>query len=582
MMHSEHKERLELVRRTHEIYCGIKGKDITLITTDPPGKTDCETYIGLPMEDPDVHLIHKHEWQHIFFKTNLRAREAFVAKYVESLNGRMGGNTNMDELERFIHLLANALDDIRCCSLWELIYPYSADEIVQRWRRMLRGYHNKQDFISFVMATALGVPFATNWEMLRPEIEKAVGMVRRTGYGAVLLATRLLLEDILRKSTVRPTSPSPTPTRRQMPTHEEQLASQSRVLNSLEAKRTAFGFNDTPKPPSSPDPDPQATNKMVQTALSVSQDHQIQVMLERGATEVEAVLTALRTQSSRLTTDDRLVQGMPVSVRFKDLKKSDLEPTILEPQDTKVINYLRAKFSRFMDRRETKISEGGSTLNTTAYIDYLLGSGEPEFFDDDVSSRGFSGLILIDMSGSMRALWSAVCRAGKVVAKATKFPFSDVEVWGFSSNQKGEVILFRFEDVEWGYYGPGVRPHEAWGLTPLHVAVPVASRKLETMVGSKKHLFVITDGNPMYMWKNRQVSTQSQLIPEVAKHVRNARSRNVNVGALVVGNEITDNNADTLFGGRRYWTRVRSEKQDLFREMVSLVDGAFTSFLKSR
>lgn len=588
MTYSAHKEKLDLVRRTHDIYCGIKGKDIALITTDPPGKTDCETYVGLPMEDPDVQLIHKHEWQHIFFKTNLRAREAFVAKYVESLDSRVGGRLNKEELEKFLHLLANALDDVRCCSLWELIYPHSADEIAGRWRRMLHGYHNKHDLISYAMAVALGVPFQSHWEPYRAEIERAVGMVRRTGYPAVLLATRFIVDGILQRTTLRP-SPTkqehqlaPPPTRRAVVNQSEQMNAQARALNNMEAKRTAFGFNDTPAPPVSLDPDPQATNKMVQTALTVSHDHQVRVLLERSSVEVDTILNSFRVQSTRLTPDDRLVQGITVDVRFRDLKKSDLEPTVLEAQDLRVVGALRSRFSRLMDRRETKTTDGGSVLNTAAYVDYLFGNGEPEFFDEEVSSRGFSGLMLIDMSGSMKSLWRTVCRASKVIAKATKFPFSQMEVWGFSSNQKGEVILFRFEDIEWGYYGPGVRPHEAWGLTPLHVAIPVAAKRLSLLPGSTRHLFVITDGNPMYMGRNRQVSTHQQLIPEAAKQVRDAHSRNVNVGALLIGNEITDVNADNLFGGRRFWTRVRPSQEDLFREMVSLVDRAFTRFLRSR
>ena len=76
-----HGEMLDLLRRRHEIYFGILNKDINLVAGAPPGVTDCETYIRVPFEDPEVALTHRHEWQHLFFKTNLRARALFVDRY---------------------------------------------------------------------------------------------------------------------------------------------------------------------------------------------------------------------------------------------------------------------------------------------------------------------------------------------------------------------------------------------------------------------------------------------------------------------------------------------------------------------
>ena len=86
-----------------------------------------------------------------------------------------------------------------------------------------------------------------------------------------------------------------------------------------------------------------------------------------------------------------------------------------------------------------------------AYIDLLAGSGEGEVFEDEGVSKGFSALVLLDMSGSMESVWDDVSAACSVLARALKFPFSKFEVWGFNGNADGKVFLYRFLDPEKGY-----------------------------------------------------------------------------------------------------------------------------------
>ena len=186
-------EGLDILYRTHQIFCGIRGKDIVLLSNNPPGRTDTETFISVPIEDPEVQLIHSHEWQHIFFKSNLRARSAFAESYSESLKKRLP-SLHQGAMENFIHLLVNGLDDIRVCSLWELIYPHSAFEVQERWKRIILGSGRyQQDIIMFLMGLGLGLDAQmdrSEWMRYKNVIKDAVEKVIRRGFPTCLLSAR--------------------------------------------------------------------------------------------------------------------------------------------------------------------------------------------------------------------------------------------------------------------------------------------------------------------------------------------------------------------------------------------------------
>lgn len=612
---SAHKQALDLVRQTHEIFVGLKGKDICLLGSDPPGKTDCETFIGLPLEDPDVDLIHKHEWMHIFFKTNLRARALFVTQYTDRLSNSLRLEPNRqwrEQTETFLHTLANALDDLRVSSLWYRIYPYSADRVRERWRRMLQSYATApDDLISYVMMLGLGLsPKGSIWAKHEQTFKDACTLVEGAGFPAVLVATRLvvdtMLQDVLDYLGPQPAQARPPQTAQEPsnssggarlgvalrrlarrasseaegPVSATRLAQKAVLDRAIQAKRPQ-GFNDTPLPPNGSDAAKWETAAMVTSVLGVTGEAQIHRMVATSAQDMDWVIDRMRGRTVSLSDTQHLLKGIPDLI-LRDVGKRELEETVLEPQDRRLVEAMRHKFARLQDRRTRRSDAAGNVLNPTAYIEMLLGSGDMDIFEDEVSSKGFSALVLIDMSSSMLSKWSTVARASKVLAKSMKFPFSQYDVWGFSGTQKGETVLFRFRDVEWGYSGPGLKRGEAWGMTPLHVATAVAARRMKQMAGSAQHLFIVTDGYPTSYMKSRAVLIpHRQLMDEVARVVLDVRRKGVNVATLVVGSDISDEHGDQMFG-RRNWSRVSSDEPDLFRGMISLVEKAFVTYLRHR
>lgn len=616
-----HQQVVDIVHRTHQIFCGIKGKDIVLLHDNPPGRTDTETFISLPIEDPEAELILAHEWQHIFFKSNLRARSAFAEAYSENLAKRLP-TVNQRAMEDFIHLLVNGLDDIRVCSLWELIYPHSADQVQKRWKRIIVGSGRYQhDLVMYLMGLGLGLEVSmdrSEWTRYRGTLKDAVEKVIRRGFPTCLLAARWIIESVLADITIQHLAPnshmvlppkpvqfipsaapvppgarfSPQANYSALPTTPEESAKQATALSKLHLGSTkvtrasqmineSWRMMDTDRMPPGPDPDWKATEDIVRIAMGVSAPQQVSVVLHQSQLEIEKVIADLKNRTKTLTPAQRLMKGMEGKAIFKDIKPGDVDELQLPEEDKKLISAMKHSFMRLMDRSRQVQSDAGSTLNPQAYIDLLNGSSSTDIFTDEENSRGFSALILLDMSGSMKSKWDTVARACKVITKAMKFPSAAIEVWGFTSPGDGTASIIRFEDPEKGYTGPGVQ--DVWGLTPLHIAVEVALRKLYSMPGSAQHLLILTDGYPTYMSADRELLTNSiDLFSEVSRHISKGRKKGVNVAGIISGNEIDDEAATIMFGHKRFWTRVSETQEDLFRTLVELAKRAFVGYLRSK
>lgn len=619
---ANHQQMVELLYRTHQIFCGIMGKDIALLTDNPPGRTDTETFISIPIEDPEADKIHKHEWQHIFFKSNLRARAAFVDAYVETLKKRFPALEERS-MSDFLHVLVNGLDDIRVCSLWEPIYPHSADEVQKRWKRIIIGSGRYQhDLVMYLMGLGLGIEASmdrSEWVRYRSVLKDAVEKVIRRGFPTCLLAARWIVESVLSDITAQhlaPTThsvlpPKPVqfiPSAAQAPTGArlgsqvklsggppvagtEEATKQTAALTKLSkgaqatrnspALQGSWKMMDTDAIPRGPDPDTKGTADMVRAAMGVSSPHQVEYMLNQSQLDVDKMLNELKNRTKTLSPSERLMKGMDGRAIFVKIEPGDVDELVLREEDKRLINVLKHSFTRLMGRKKQVLSTDGTLLDPQAYIDLMNGSADTDIFIEEESAKGFSAILLLDMSGSMKSKWDAVARACKVVAKAMKFPFSKLEVWGFTTAPNGTAVVLQFQDTEKGYLGSDFE--NIWGLTPLHIAVEVSLRRLRTMPGSTQHLIVLTDGFPTHMSADRtRVAQTSDLFAEVARQISSGRKRGVNVVGLISGDEIDDISADTMFGNRRFWTRVPNNPNELFNALVGVVKKAFVGFLRSK
>ena len=344
--------------------------------------------------------------------------------------------------------------------------------------------------------------------------------------------------------------------------------------------RDSWSIMDTDRTPVGQDPDWKGTHAMVQATLGVSNADQVNYLLEQSQVDIQHILDSLKGTTFRTTPDERMLRGMESKVLFRDIKPFMVADLPLRVQDQRLIQVMRQSFIKLMDKKDRVRSESGSEFDPSAYIDMIYGDGDTAVFKEEVSSRGFSALILIDMSGSMRPKWESVSRACKVLAKAMKFPFSSFEVWGFSSDHEGRAHILRFEDPERGYWGAGLK--EIWGLTPLHLVAEVGIRRLQLLPGSAQHLFILTDGYPTHLGvQSGFMPTTSELMVEVMKRIQEGRKKGVNVSGLVIGWAVLDESADFMFGPNR-WSLLDDTDEDLFQGMVGLVRRSFSTYLRRR
>lgn len=648
------EERTEMIRRTHGIFVGIHGKEIALTTCNPPGRTDVETFIAIPIEDPRADLVHKHEWQHILFRTDLRARAGFVDKYAERLLIGIPPSSQdqlRSKLVIFLHAFCNGLDDLRVASLWHRVYPHSAEEIEDRWRAILYGTPTmKNDIIFYMMAKGLGLgqyEIGTSpWDKYGQLFIDNTAKVKGMGFPAVLVTARVILDHIMKDvmdefladlppppQSADPggagagTTPDPAPRASRLSTKKGSIKRPSKPeekkeegekgdgggtgdgsdgdgaapssdlglkevraqAKAVHAKARMLGdmisakspqdsrFADTMEAPTLFDPNPCKTQATIAAALGVGDDAQINRVLHQAQKEMEQILRAMKAQPKQLSSDQRLLQGLENTVDFQDVPATGVLEQTLTTEDGHLIQTMKRAFIRLRDRKRRSLSDSGSTLDPTAFIDMLMGS-DGDIFEDETCTRGFSALILLDMSGSMLGDWEKVARAAKVLAKSVKSPMTTFEVWGFSSQASSKATIFRFLDTEKGYNGPGVRG--AWGMTPLQQALEVAMRRAEQMPGNVRHVFVLTDGMPTHIRADGSPRSRGGLLETIGKSVTAGRQQGVNVVGLVIGDQISDKDATRMFGHKRYWSRTDTD--DLFKSMTELVERAFVSYLRGR
>jgi len=205
-------------------------------------------------------------------------------------------------------------------------------------------------------------------------------------------------------------------------------------------------------------------------------------------------------------------------------------------------------------------------------------TGEPlPVFRVDSFGRGFKTVVLVDRSISMKGKRTAQAeRACRIISRALDFPFVARTVWGFQSWKDGEVDITRFKA------GQEVFESEAaavGGHTPLHTAIRVALRELEDGT-DKKHLFVISDGFPVFARRDGAHFGTQTLMAFVRSNVMTARSKGIGVTGVMIGHDIKPKGMSFMFGSSKFW-RIMGE--DSFgNDLVQLVTGAFVEYLRTR
>jgi len=306
----------------------------------------------------------------------------------------------------------------------------------------------------------------------------------------------------------------------------------------------------------------------LETALEISSEQMIQI--------VEKARHATKNTPNH---DDKIRQESYAKVVFKDVMPSPhSDPHArIEDEDEDTVRRLRAMFHRVIGRRVNTLEDSGSQVDIPALIERRM-TGEPlPVFRVDSFGRGFKTVVLVDRSISMKGKRTAQAeRACRIISRALDFPFVARTVWGFQSWKDGEVDITRFKA------GQEVFESEAaavGGHTPLHTAIRVALRELEDGT-DKKHLFVISDGFPVFARRDGAHFGTQTLMAFVRSNVMTARSKGIGVTGVMIGHDIKPKGMSFMFGSSKFW-RIMGE--DSFgNDLVQLVTGAFVEYLRTR
>lgn len=561
-----------VVKKTHSIFNGLSKKNLALIAASPPGRTDTQTYVTVPLEDPDVDLVLKHEWSHVLFKTNLFALGAFADAMAEEVTAAY--EVRKDDVVEAVYAVANALDDIRCNSLWAIIYPDSAERIAHRWRRLVREHPSTHLIVRIVGIGTGAVTVSNRPTVFDAAAVQALAMVQRRGYSSVLRACREMLLSYL-AATARAAErqePSVMAAPAEANTLIPPRSGGTQALSRINANRGKAKFIDTDSRPVGKDPDPESTARMVGTAMmGSSSPTEIEALLEDEGVSVRMVANQLVETRMVIDEDGKLLEGTN-RVTFVDLHPKHVGRVELGDKDFDTIEALRAAFSRYLGNTHSRMTDEGVELDPQRYIDLTLGSNDLDIFKNVSRARGFYAMVLLDMSGSMVARWPMVSRACQVLADALTYPFVHLDVWGFSGGGDGQTEIYRFTDPRAGV-SPRAPHQRMWGLTPIPSVLPVAMRHSEKGRGHR-HVFLLSDGIPM------DLSTKSsELHGAVSKARMMGQKRGVRLSTLLIGNATPPGLADALYGLRQ-WARVEDNQFSIFDELVDLVGRTFLTYLR--
>jgi nitric oxide reductase activation protein len=275
--------------------------------------------------------------------------------------------------------------------------------------------------------------------------------------------------------------------------------------------------------------------------------------------------------------DDFLKKDVKANVNLVRPTRSSLVPTVLNPDDKHAADQLRRMFQRVIGSTRVRLEEEGHVFCTDAYIQQRL-SGQPlSPYFHATAGHGFSVNILVDMSGSMGAVWKSVEKLVAVLQRALDFPFVDLQTTGFKQDTRGEVDIVLFPKLARGLHGSTV---QVSGQTPLSHAVQVGGR-LISQGKNDKHVFLISDGFPVYTLKGSPTTVGTQtLINWTRSAVDDLRKQQIKVWAFMIGSSTPSPEEMTEMFGPRNWRKIPTDA--LYREGSKFVCEQFLKFVRSR
>lgn len=582
--------------------------------------------ITAPFASPWFYTIVEHELAHVLFQSDRVAANVFIDSYVQEICTALVRShspvSNVSGLKTIINDFVNVLEDERVESLWELLYPGSFMQMLELRRDSLeqltrRGSHRESLGVYFAAVSCrpqqtdprMDSPYAR----FRPIMEEALRRVRVRGFGSTLLMSKWLLtqlvSELVKEARQRPSGPSLTQpqgaggAQAQQDPGQSQNSSQSgssgapgadgaagapvqaraealqqlarsssneNVVSAVAAQMADFDTDPKFMSDYARSSSENLGREMAKAAVNeAALEKTLQQSTKQVSTFVDKVKSAL---SKNVPRDGWLTKDAMAKVNFAEDDRAEARPR-LDAEDLHWVRKLRSMFLRVQGRRKTTLHDTGSVIDVLSFIESRFAREPLPCFTAEDSGRGFKVLVLLDRSGSMSGEKTLQAeRACRILLRALDFPFVDLHVWGFAS-RAGEVDITRYhrKAPHSGKAQKGVK-----GTTPLHTALKLARRHLEE--GSDAKLLVtITDGYPVFTSKKGKGYSTKALLQFSRSEVRMAREHGIKISSVIIGDDLKDQQLNTLFGHRN-WKRVDPKR--LGDAVVHVISSGFLSYLQ--
>lgn len=631
--------------KTVDTFAGITQRKLWL-KEGPQAQTDGHA-IAVPFNDPDFYRLVEHELAHILFRSDAMAREKFLDDYVGKVGqvaDKAGVKIDKKDFRKMMGMIINVIEDKRINSLWGQLYPGSAERIMEKVAKDVAPFTEAAQFslVPYIGCLYGGIDVSSpKFDRFKPFILEALKKVERKGFAATLAITKWLVtqlvSDLIRQAR-QEQAPQPDsqgeegegesedaeagggegggegedsqddqddqddqkpggggqwyPPAVDDATIEQRAQALSDLLgNGGGGENNATKSMDDFQPPRFPSK--QETLQAERTAehvtgMNVNKEEVMKDFLGKTEEQMnEIIQTAQSAMRQEMNEDEWLRKDAMAKVVFKDVKKGDtVDKVELDAEDLNAVQRLRAHFYRVMGKRKTSLSDTGSEIDIRAYIEMRATKQPAPIFKHEERGQGFKAVVLIDRSGSMGGEKTKQAeRACRIIARAMKFPFVDLQVWGFKSTDAGQVDIDRYDAQTAGYTNSSA---QVGGTTPLHIATKVACRFLESG-DETKHLFVLTDGFPCYSRRDGKDFPTWQLMMYTRESILGARKVGVGVTGVCLGHDgyggapsydLTPKQMSFVFGHQRNWRMMTPSR--LGSDLVKLVSTSFTSYLKSQ
>lgn len=586
--------------RTHDIFTSLLGRPLRLVLSeDRRSYTDTETVIVVGMKQAPTRTISgltffecghpasqnglrpngregecllcgetwsyrslEHEWQHVAFGTNTKIVGAFsfkmAQKYFPGLDKTL--------VAPRIHRLHNAVEDIRVNSLWEEVYPGSADDLWAKWKEITTDVTKsrpefKEELDFQTLKAGLGLPVEPPFA----ELAQIVPLVRKRSFSEGLRLTHLIIKRF--KAYLGKTVES-SPTVPDAP-------------NKTSPKKSSFGPIPNVRPPDRvsllTDEDVPFSNASSQ--LGEEEEGKLKAALEEKNLplllhdlqlkkgEIEASMQGVlsRIKSAKLPSVQKTVSSLSAhgdrAVFFERVKKGSQVPPLDAASQSRA-RRLRKHIQRLNSRATNRLEPEGSEIDFDAYLRFRYERSDPVFFKADVSSFGFLYALVSDYSGSMSGPpFEGVLRAVAFLR----------ETLGPNPYVKGRFFWFWGSGTNYVQETDGtIYPSDGFGSTPLLCATKIAldSFYLEESHSVEKVAVILTDGEP----------TDTNNPKEVRLEIERARKRGMKVFALVIGSSSREESRYLELFGPKTFVRFCGASADEVEKAIE--DLILTGFFK--